>query len=155
MLPKKEEILGKIEAILTPILVEERLELVDIEFKPSGKRWLLRIYIDKEGGVTISDCEIVNRELGRILDIEDVIEHAYVLEVSSPGLTRPLKSLSDFDKFIGRDCKVITNKPYGGNVEVTGTIIGTTENEVKIKVKDRLFLIPVCDIKKAHLDFCF
>ena len=78
----RREIIKNIEDALMPILIEERLELVDIEFYPTGKRWLLRIYIDKPGGVTIADCETVNREFGRLLDIEDFIEHAYTLEVS-------------------------------------------------------------------------
>ena len=90
------EIVEQTTRIVEPILQESALELVDVEFRPSGKRWLLRIYIDKEGGVTIADCEQVSRELDRLLDVEEIIDHPYVLEVSSPGLTRQLQEKGRF-----------------------------------------------------------
>ena len=149
----ERETIEKIELILTPILEEYFLELVDIEFRPSGKRWLLRIYIEKEGGVTIADCEKVNRELGRTLDVEDVLDHPYTLEVSSPGLTRPLRNIKDFQRYAGKQCKIVTSKPVEGRNEFAGQIIGTTEDGVEIKGEIGVFTIPICDIKKAHLDF--
>lgn len=149
----ERETIERIESILTPILEEESVELIDIELRPSGKRWLLRIYIEKEGGVTISDCEKVNRELGRTLDVEDVLDHPYTLEVSSPGLTRPLKNIKDFERYTGKQCRIITSKPVEGRNEFAGEIIGTTGDGVEIKGKIGVFAIPLCDIKKAHLDF--
>jgi len=149
----ERETIEKIERILTPILEEDCLELIDIEFRPSGKRWLLRIYIEKDGGVTISDCVKVNRELGRTLDIEDIVEHPYTLEVSSPGLTRPLKNINDFKRYIGKQCRIITLKQLQERNEFSGEIIRTTEDEVEIRGKIGVFTIPICDIKKAHLDF--
>ncbi len=147
------ETIEKIEFILMPILEEERLELVEIEFRPSGKRWLLRIYIDKDGGVTISDCEKVNREFGRSLEIEDIIDHPYTLEVSSPGLTRALKNINDFKRSTGKQCRIITLKPLQNINEFSGEIINVSENKVEIRGKIGVFTIPICDIKKAHLDF--
>jgi ribosome maturation factor RimP len=149
----ERETIDKIERILTPILEEDCLELIDIEFRPSGKRWLLRIYIEKDGGVTISDCVKVNRELGRTLDIEEIIEHPYTLEVSSPGLTRPLKNINDFKRYIGKQCRIITLKQLEEKNEFSGEIVRTTEDEVEIRGKIGVFTIPICDIKKAHLDF--
>jgi ribosome maturation factor RimP len=149
----ERETIERIERLLTPILEEEDLELIDTEFRPSGKRWLLRIYIDKQGGVTISDCERVNRELGRTLDVEDILEHPYTLEVSSPGLTRPLRSLKDFERYAGKQCKIVTSKPVEERNEFTGEIIGTIGDSVEIKGKIGVFTIPICDIKKAHLEF--
>ncbi len=149
----EREIIEKIERILAPILEEDCLELIDIEFRLSGKRWLLRIYIEKDGGVTISDCVKVNRELGRTLDIEDIVEHPYTLEVSSPGLTRPLKNINDFKRYIGKQCRIITMKQLQERNEFSGEIIRTTEDEVEIRGKIGVFTIPICDIKKAHLDF--
>ena len=149
----ERETIERIERLLTPVLNEDSLELIDIEFRPSGKRWLLRIYIEKEGGVTISDCERVNRELGRVLDVEDVLDHPYTLEVSSPGLTRPLRTLKDFERYTGKQCKIVTSKPVEGRNDFTGEIIGTSEESVEIKGKTGVFTIPICDIKKAHLDF--
>ncbi|MCX5811970.1 MAG: ribosome maturation factor RimP [Proteobacteria bacterium] len=149
----ERETIEKIERILTPILEEDCLELIDIEFRPSGKRWLLRIYIEKDGGVTISDCAKVNREFGRTLEIEDIIEHPYTLEVSSPGLTRPLKNINDFKRYVGKQCRIITSKPLQERNEFSGEIIHVTEDEVELKGKIDVFTIPICDIKKAHLDF--
>jgi ribosome maturation factor RimP len=149
----ERETIERIERLLTPILEEDYLELIDTEFRPSGKRWLLRVYIEKEGGITISDCERVNRELGRTLDVEDVLDHPYTLEVSSPGLTRPLKTRKDFERYTGKQCRIVTSKPVEGRNDFVGEIIGTSEESVEIKGKTGVFTIPICDIKKAHLDF--
>jgi ribosome maturation factor RimP len=149
----ERETIERIERLLTPILEEDYLELIDTEFRPSGKRWLLRVYIEKEGGITISDCERVNRELGRTLDVEDVLDHPYTLEVSSPGLTRPLRTRKDFERYTGKQCRIVTSKPVEGRNDFVGEIIGTSEESVEIKGKTGVFTIPICDIKKAHLDF--
>lgn len=149
------EAIEKIETIVAPILEERLLELVEVEFRPSGKRWLLRIYIDKEGGVTIDDCEYVSRELSRVLDVEDPIEHPYTLEVSSPGLTRALKKLSDFVRYKGRKCRIITGQEVEGRHEFVGKIVDTTGEDVLVQEKIDMFTIPICAIKKAHLEFDF
>jgi len=151
----EQETIKKIEDVLMPILLEYRLELIDIEFHPIGKRWLLRIYIDKEGGVTIADCETVSRELGRILDVEDFIEYVYTLEVSSPGITRPLKKMEDFEKNKGKLCKIITKEQLYGKNDFEGEIIKTYEDKVEIKGNIDVFTIPIYAIKKAHLQFHF
>jgi len=149
------ETIEKIEGIVAPILGERLLELVEIEFRPSGKRWLLRVFIDKEGGVTIQDCEYVSRELSRILDVDDIIEHAYTLEVSSPGLTRALKKREDFVRSRGRKCRVVTGQEVKGKREFVGTIVDVTDEEVVVQEKIGVFTIPICAIKKAHLEFDF
>ena len=151
----EQETIKKIEDVLIPILLEDRLELIDIEFHPIGKRWLLRVYIDKEGGVTIADCVTVSRELGRILDVEDFIEYAYTLEVSSPGVTRPLKKMEDFEKYKGKLCKIITKEQLYGKNDFEGEIIKTYEDKVEIKGNIDVFTIPIYAIKKAHLQFHF
>jgi ribosome maturation factor RimP len=152
MVPQRE-IIEQLQDILLPVLQDYGLELVEIEFKPSGKRWLLRLYIDKEGGVTISDCENVSREFGRILDVEDVIEHPFSLEVSSPGLTRPLKKWEDFKRNTGKLCRIVTNEQIVGKNEFKGTIVNSTEEEVEIREMIDVFTIPIYAIKKAHLEF--
>lgn len=136
-----------------PILREEGLEAVDIEFRPSGKRWLLRVFIDKEGGVTITDCETVSRELSRVLDVDDIIAHPYTLEVSSPGLTRALRKADDFRKYRGKLCKIITREPIEGKNEFHGEIGDITDEALEIKGKLDVFTIPICAIKKAQLEF--
>src|SRR5512136_2140306 len=104
-----QEITQSVLSLVEPIVRDEFLELVDVEFHPSGKRWLLRIYIDKPDGITISDCERVSREVERTLDVENVLDHPYTLEVSSPGLTRALKTKSDFERYGGKMAKVVTS----------------------------------------------
>jgi ribosome maturation factor RimP len=146
-------IIEKIANILAPIVDDERLKLVEIEFKPANKRWLLRIYIDKDGGVTIDDCAYVSRELARHLDVEDFIVQPYTLEVSSPGLTRPLKKSEDFVRNKGKTCRIITREAVAGKNEFLGEIGEATADKVDIKEKIGIFTIPIYAIKKAHLEF--
>jgi ribosome maturation factor RimP len=147
------EVIEHVESLLLPILRELGLEAVDIEFKRSGKRWLLRLYIDREEGVTISDCERVSRELGRLLDVEDLIEHAYTLEVSSPGLTRPLRKREDFVRYHGKACRIVTREKVEGRNDIRGTIGAVTDDSVEIQGEFDVFTLPFCAIKKAHLEF--
>jgi ribosome maturation factor RimP len=151
MIPQ-QEIVDKITEIAQPIAQESALELVDVEFRPSGKRWLLRVYIDREGGVTIADCERVSRELGRTLDVEDVIDHPYALEVSSPGLTRPLKEKKDFERSRGRQCRIITTAAIEGRTDFRGKIMGVAADDVEVKDERVTYKIPLGTIKKANLE---
>ncbi|MCX7965609.1 MAG: ribosome maturation factor RimP [Syntrophorhabdaceae bacterium] len=153
MIEADKNIINRVKECLMPILDDYGLELVDIEFRSSGKRWLLRVFIDKEGGVMLSDCENISRELSSILDVEDFIAHPYTLEVSSPGVTRPLKTINDFKRSIGRLCKIITSQPIGGKREIKGKIVSVKEDEIQIKGKIDIFTIPICVIKKANLEF--
>ena len=98
---KREEYEQKTEKLLEPILEANHFELVDVEYVKEGGSWYLRAYIDKPGGITVDDCEIVNRALGDLLDEHDFIEESYILEVSSPGLGRPLKKERDFARSLG------------------------------------------------------
>jgi ribosome maturation factor RimP len=152
MIPQ-QEIVDKISSVVLPILRESSLDLVDVEFLPSGRRWLLRIYIDKEGGVSIKDCEWVSRELGRLLEAEDIISHPFVLEVSSPGLTRPLKKWQDFDRYVGKRCKIITKEIVDGKNEFRGVINDATIDDVAVMVDGILHRISLSVIKKANLEF--
>jgi ribosome maturation factor RimP len=152
MIPLQETV-DKISLIALPIVQESFLELVDVELVPSGRRWLLRIYIEKEGGVTISDCERVSRELDRILDVEDVIDHPYVLEVSSPGLMRPLKKKKDFERYKGKRCKIIARSSVDGKIDFRGEIVDVIGDEVEVSVEGDVHRIPLHEIKKANLEF--
>jgi ribosome maturation factor RimP len=148
----QQEIVDKITEMVGPIAQESSLELVEVEFRPSGKRWLLRVYIDREGGVTIADCERVSRELSRALDVEDVVDHPYALEVSSPGLTRPLKTKADFERFTGRLCKIVTMLAVEGKNDFRGEIVGVRGDDVEVKEKGSSYNIPLTTIKKASLE---
>ncbi len=148
-----QEIAQRVTRLVEPILEEGSLELVDLEFKPSGRRWSLKVFIDKEGGVTIADCEHVSRELGRILDVEDFIEPSYILEVSSPGLTRALRGKKDFERFKGRECRIITSIAIDGKNEFGGVIENIGDDTVEIRGESGTFGIPLAAIKRANLEF--
>jgi ribosome maturation factor RimP len=150
---QKDEIVRKVTEIVEPVLRDELIELVDIDFYPTGRRWKLSLFIDKEGGVGIQDCEHVSREIDRLLEVEDVIDHPYVLEVSSPGLTRTLKRKQDFDRYIGKRCRIVTNTVMEGKTEFRGEIVASTEEYVQLRDEFRIYSIPVCAIKKANLEF--
>ena len=114
----------KVMPLLEPIVAEKKLELVDLEFVKEGANWYLRVYIDKEGGVSIDDCEAVSRELEAKLDTEDPIEQAYILEVSSPGIDRPLKKEADFEKFSGDIIDIKLYKALDGKKQYQGKLLG-------------------------------
>ena len=98
----KQSIEKAVESYLEPIMEEHNFELVDVEYVKEGTNWYLRVFIDKKGGITIDDCELVSKSLEKTLDKEDPIKNSYILEVSSPGLDRPLKKDSDFERYKGR-----------------------------------------------------
>jgi len=152
MIPQ-QEIVDRVAELVQPIVREWSLELVEVDFRPSGKRWLLRIYIDREEGATIADCERVSRDLDRVLDVEEVIDHPYTLEVSSPGLTRQLKKREDFVRYRGRACRIITSTAVEGRNEFQGRIVDVAGEDVEVKEEKGVHSIPLSAIKRAHLEF--
>ncbi len=119
---KREEYEQKTEELLLPVLRSLSFELVDVEYVREGGTWYLRAYIDKPGGITIEDCETVSRQLSDLLDEQDFIEDSYVLEVSSPGLGRPLKKEKDFARSLGRDVEIRTYREIDHKKEFTGVL---------------------------------
>jgi ribosome maturation factor RimP len=158
MASQKEDTCTVVSRLARPILESMDLELVDIEFGRVGRDYLLRLFIDKAGGVMLDDCAEFSRELSMVLDVEDAIDKNYTLEVSSPGLDRPLKKQSDYDRYTGRLIKVRTYQPYAdddGNVRKTflGTLHGLTDGVVKMKLTEgQTASIPVERIAKANLE---
>jgi ribosome maturation factor RimP len=152
-----QQIIERVHQLAEPIARDELLELVEVEFHPAGGRWLLRIYIDKEGGVTVGDCERVSREVERLLDVDEIIDQPYTLEVSSPGLTRALKTKKDFDRYKGKRCRIITSSLIESRSEFEGEIGEVEEEDVEIRAtsgtKMDAYKIPFRAIKKAHLEF--
>lgn len=126
-------------------------ELVELEFHPQGRGGLLRVYIDREGGVTVDDCEKVSRQVSAVLDVEDPIPGAYTLEVSSPGLDRPLRGEADFVRFAGERAKLELLLPKDGRKRYTGTLKGCEAGEVSIEVDGVVHKLPLGDIAKARL----
>jgi ribosome maturation factor RimP len=147
----------QIRQILDPILESMGLTLWDLEFHKQGPKWLLRIYIDREiGGVTLGDCETVSRDLSAALDVEDIIPHAYTLEVSSPGLDRTLSKPEHFVRFAGSTIKVKTYQPVNGQKVFRGKLLGTADAVVKVELETGTVLeIPLNNITKASLEVEF
>ena len=129
----KKNIATEIKELVQPITDENNLELVDVEYVKEGGEFFLRIYIDKEGGVSLNECELVTRALNPILDEKDPIKDNYYLEVSSPGLDRPLKKEKDFVRYQGRDVEIKLYKPINGSKMHEGELVGLTEDK-NIKV---------------------
>lgn len=140
---RREEYEAKAEQMLTPLMEEHGFELVDVEYVKEAGNWYLRAYVDKEGGITLDDCELVNRAWSDMMDADDFIEDAYILEVSSPGLGRQLKKEKDFKRSIGEDIdlhfykgqKILGGK-NGKEVTVkdlTGTLLAFTMDTITIQ----------------------
>ena len=132
--------MAKIEELiikyLEPIIEKNNYEVTDVEFKKEGANWYLRVYMDKEGGFTINDCEEVSRFLEQKLDADDPIEQAYILEVSSPGLDRPLKKEADFIRFAGEVVDIKLYKAKEKRKEFQGVLKGLENNIVTIEAED-------------------
>jgi ribosome maturation factor RimP len=145
----------EVSDLIEPILDEIGFELVDVEYLPERGRWVLRIYIDKDDGITIDDCATVSRELGNLIDIKDVIEHEYVLEVSSPGLNRPLKKETDFIRSIGKKIKVKAKIPINGQRNFMGCLKDFKEHALCIESEGKLITMVLADVEKANLVYEF
>ena len=122
----------KLETMLRPVVEDMGYEIVDVEFVKEGQNWYLRLYIDKEGGVTIDDCEVVSKAVEVVLDEKDPISQMYILEVSSPGIDRPLKKDSDFVKYAGEIVDIKLYKAENGAKEFQGALKGLENNIVTI-----------------------
>lgn len=133
---KREVYEQKTEQLLQPIVDEYGFELVDVEYVKEGSTWYLRSYIDKPGGISIDDCEKVSRRLSDLLDQEDFIEDAYIMEVSSPGLGRPLKKEKDFKRSLGEEVEVKTYRIIDKQKEFTGILKDYDEDTVTITLAD-------------------
>ena len=126
----------KAEALITPILDSMGFELVDVEFVKEAGEWYLRSYIDKEGGITINDCEAVSRLFNEKLDQEDFIEESYIMEVSSPGLGRPLKKEKDYKRSMGKELEIRTYKAIDREKEFYGILQAYDDSSVTIETEE-------------------
>jgi ribosome maturation factor RimP len=150
-----QEIVNRVKGLLLPILEEGGFELVDIEFVREPRGWVLRIYADRpEGGITISDCQWISERIGTLLDVEDFIPHSYHLEVSSPGLDRPLKTRRDFERHKGSVVKIKTHEPMDNQRNFKGKVVATSERGVTVHDVSRNaeVEIPYENIKSARVD---
>lgn len=148
-----EDIKDKVRGIIEPLVNSLGVELDDLELKRTRGRALLRVFIDKDGGVTIDDCEHVSREVEALLDVEDPIPFSYVLEVSSPGLDRPVKGPDDFKRFSGKMVRVITYDPVEKQTFMIGKILNAGDDRVELLLpKDKKVSVSYKNISRARLE---
>lgn len=141
----------RLRALLEPTVNMLGCELVAIEYFPQGGGQTLRIYIDKEGGVTVDDCERVSHQVSGVLDVEEAIEGRYILEVSSPGLDRPLSAARDFERFSGHNVRLRTDAPINGQRNFKGLLRGLRRGEVVLEMDGQEVALPLDRVEKARL----
>ena len=152
----QQAVAPRVQAIAEPLAVSMGYELVDVEYLREGPQWILRIYLDKQGGVNLDDCSEFSRALGPALDVDDVVGTAYALEVSSPGLERPLKKPKDFERFAGKKVQVKTFGPIANGSgkpqkNFQGTLIGLRGDQIALQAEGGPVAIPLSAVAKANL----
>jgi len=140
---KKRRVVDRVKEIAAPICDSKNIELVDVEFIKEGPHRFLRIIIDKEGGISLDDCQLISSEVNVILDKIDPIEENYFLEVTSPGVERELKREEDFKKFAGKDIQINLFQPIDGQKIIKGILVGLNEGEIKILSEGSELQIPL------------
>jgi len=155
-MPKRvESIKREVSGIVEPVLEEMGFELVDINYLSEHGRWVLRIYVDGEYGITLDQCVRVSNEIGSIIDMEDIIQHEYVLEVSSPGLNRPLRREKDFQRAVGKKVKVRMVNPVRDRRNFTGYLKNFQNGVLYLELRNELVPLPWREVKKANLVYEF
>ena len=152
---RRESYEQQAEELLEPIVEQHGFELVDVEYVKGGGTWYLRAYIDKPGGITVDDCEIVSRAFGDLLDEKDFIEDSYILEVSSPGLGRPLKKEKDFARSLGEEVEIRLYRPLDGSKEYKGELKAYDKETVTVAAEEGEWTIKRSDIALIRLAFDF
>ena len=144
--------LERIREIAGRVAASEGIELVDVELHGRGPGAVVRIYLDKPGGIGLTDCQMVSRQVGTILDVEDVLPERYTLEVSSPGLDRRLVKAADFQRFAGQQIKLQLRNSESGRRRYQGRLLGCENDKVAVEADDAgLISIPLGDIERANL----
>ncbi|MBO8462996.1 MAG: ribosome maturation factor RimP [Firmicutes bacterium] len=152
---RRADIELRTEQLVQPIVDENHFELVDVEYVKEGANWYLRVYADKEGGINIDDCVLLSRALEAKLDEEDFIEDAYILEVSSPGLGRPLKKDKDFERSLGKDIEIKLYRPIEKQKEWEGTLVSYDTESITVRLEEKEMTIARNDIALVRLALDF
>ena len=137
-LAKRELYESQTEALVLPLIEKNHFELVDVEYVKEGSNWYLRVYIDKPGGINVDDCELISRALSDLLDEKDYIEESYTLEVSSPGLGRPLKKEKDYIRAMGKEIEIRLYRAKDGCKEYTGILEAYDNDTVTIMTEESI-----------------
>jgi ribosome maturation factor RimP len=141
--------------VIEPVLTSYGVELVDIEYQRERSGWVLRIYLDKEGGITLDDCSQISKEVGELIEVNDLIDHYYTLEVSSPGLNRPLKREKDFIRSIGKLIRVRTKETIEGQKNFMGELLSYRDDAIVLGIEGKEKVIPFHLVLKANLEYQF
>jgi len=149
----KEEIEKRVTELVEPVLEEEGLELYDVEWNPGRKHSYLKVYINKEGGVDLGDCEKVSLQIGDLLDVENLITTRYFLEVSSPGLTRELKKRDHYRKSLGSLAKVVLKGGKGKGKTLLGTLVAADDEGFTLMTEEGEVRVAYEEVARARLDF--
>ena len=152
---KTQSIANHVGSLIEPTLEEMGYELVDVEYVSSYGRWVLRLFVDKEGGVTIGDCAHISEELGDLIDVKEFIRHEYTLEVSSPGLDRPLRKEKDLSRALGKKVKVRMATPLEGRRNFTGVLLRYGDGILHLDVDGQEVALSWPDVEKANLVYEF
>ena len=152
---RREEYEQKTEALVFPIIEANNFELVDVEYVKEAGNWYLRVYVDKEGGIAVDDCEVVSRALSDKLDVDDFIEDSYILEVSSPGLGRPLKKEKDFIRSIGKEVDIHLYKSIEKQKEFTGVLKSYSKDDIVLQIEDTDVTFDRTNVALIRLSFDF
>ncbi len=152
---KREEYEQRTEKLVMPIIEANKFELVDVEYVKEAGNWYLRVYVDKEGGIAVDDCEVVSRALSDLLDAEDFVEDSYILEVSSPGLGRPLKKEKDFVRSVGKEVDIHLYKSIDRQKEFTGVLKSWTKDEIVLQIDDADVTFDRTNVALIRLSFDF
>ena len=149
----KPTIISRLEELIRPLVESQGGDLVELQYgHPKRGRGILRLFVDRPGGITIAELTRINRIVGGLLEVHDVIPGSYTLEVSSPGLTRALKKPEDYLRYVGRLVRVTTRAPWEGRQVHSGILQGLKDDQVCLKEGDSVLCIPLNEIAKARLD---
>lgn len=147
----REKIEKAVFDLCEPVAVSYGLELVQVQYRREDRGWVLRIIVDRDGGITVDECGSLSREVSDLLDVEDLIDGSYNLEVSSPGLDRPLTKPADFDRFAGREINLKTLQPVEGRRNFRGTLEGIQNEMVRLLVDGKNYELEWSLVQKANL----
>ncbi|MBI3014106.1 MAG: ribosome maturation factor RimP [Candidatus Tectomicrobia bacterium] len=149
----KQTVIERVEHLTRSAIESQGLELLDVEYKRERGRWILRLFIDKEGGVGLDDCEAMSCLAGELIEMENVIPHHYILEVSSPGLDRPLRRPQDFSRSCGKLVRVTTGIPVEGRRKFLGRLLKFENNQIVLESQDgHLVELPYESVTRARLE---
>ena len=145
--------ISRLEELIQPLVESQGADLVELQYgMPRRGRGILRLFVDRSGGITIAELTRISRVVGELLDVHDMIPGSYTLEVSSPGLTRALKKPEDYQRYVGRLVRVTTRSPWEGRQVHSGILQGLQDDQVRLKEGEREICIPFSEIARARLD---